>query len=180
MAELLFTTDAFRPEGRPMPGVPMLLDSSMRLIEPACAWLMHIALVRGRTRSPQTWRSYGEALYDWWQTLEANGWTWDRLGYHEAAAYRDFMLTGPSGRNGRPYARATINLRLRVVALFYHWCISRGLVNRWLRVSGTTEMPQIDQCVGHQFHTVVSLLFELEAQLQPLEFIFPREGPLHA
>ena len=51
---------------------------------------------------------------------------------------------------------------------------------RWLRVSGTTEMPQIDQCVGHQFHTVVSLLFELEAQQQPLEFIFPREGPLHA
>src|SRR5208283_781376 len=41
---------------------------------------------------------------------------------------------------------------------------------RWLRVSGTTEMPQIDQCVGHQFHTVVSLLFELEAQQQPLEF----------
>jgi site-specific recombinase XerD len=127
MAVLLFTTDAFRPEGRPMPGVPMLLSSSMGLIEPACAWLMHIALVRGRTRSPQTWRSYGEALYDWWQTLEANGWTWDRVGYHEAAAYRDFMLTGPSGHNGRPYARATINLRLRVVALFYHWCISRGL-----------------------------------------------------
>src|SRR5664279_2798857 len=50
---------------------------------------------------------------------------------------------------------------------------------RWLRVSGTAEMPQIDQCVGHQFHAVVSLLFELEAQQQPLEFIFPREGPLH-
>src|SRR5271165_1769986 len=56
-----------------------------------------------------------------------------------------------------------------------------GIFNyRWLRVSGTTEMPQIDQCVGHQFHAVVSLLFELEAQQQPLEFIFPREGPLHA
>ncbi len=41
-------------------------------------------------------------------------------------------------------------------------------------------MPQIDQCVGHQFHTVVALLFELEAQQQPLEFIFPREGSLHA
>ena len=50
----------------------------------------------------------------------------------------------------------------------------------WLRVSGTTEMPQIDQCVGHQFHTVVPLLFELEAQQQPLEFIFPRKGPFHA
>src|SRR4051812_43178603 len=50
----------------------------------------------------------------------------------------------------------------------------------WLRVSGTAEMPQIDQCVGHQFHTVVSLLFELKAQQQPLEFVLPREGPLHA
>ena len=65
MTELLFTTEAFRPLGRSAPGVPMLLDGGMRLIEPACAWLMHVALVRGRTRSPQTWRTYGEALYDW-------------------------------------------------------------------------------------------------------------------
>src|SRR3978361_2149132 len=57
----------------------------------------------------------------------------------------------------------------------------RALVtNSWLRVSGAAERPQIDQCVGHQFHAVVPLLFELKAQQQPLEFIFPREGPLHA
>lgn len=128
MAELLFTTDVFRPSGRSAPGVPMLLDGNMQLVESACAWLMHVALVRGRTRSPQTWRAYGEALYDWWQTLEANGWTWDRVSYHEVAAYRDTMLTGFSGHTGRPYARATINFRLRVVALFYRWCVTRGLV----------------------------------------------------
>ena len=128
MAELLFTTDAFRPLDRSVQGVPLLLDSGMRLIEPACSWLMHIALVRGRTRSPQTWRAYGEALYDWWQTLEANGWAWDRVSYHEVAAYRDRMLTGPSDHTGRPYARATINGRLRIVALFYRWCAARGLV----------------------------------------------------
>ena len=41
-------------------------------------------------------------------------------------------------------------------------------------------MPQIDQCVqAISFHTVVPLLFELEAQQQPLEFIFPRKGPFH-
>jgi site-specific recombinase XerD len=128
MVELLFTTDVFRPEGCSVPGVPMLLDGNMRLVEPACGWLMHIALVRGRTRSPQTWRTYGEALYDWWQTLEVNGWAWDRVSYYEVAAYRDRMLTGPSGHTGRPHSRATINLRLRVVALFYHWCAARGLV----------------------------------------------------
>lgn len=127
MAELLFTTDAFRPEGRSVADVPMLLDDSMRLIEPACSWLMYVALVRGRTRSPQTWRAYGEAVYDWWQTLEANGWTWDRIGYHEVAAYRDRMLSGPSDHTGRPFARATINGRLRIIALFYRWSVARGL-----------------------------------------------------
>ena len=80
MTELLFTTEAFQPQGLPMPNVPMLLDAEMRLIESACAWLLHVALARGRTRSKETWRTYGEALYDWWQTLETNGWAWDKVG----------------------------------------------------------------------------------------------------
>ena len=34
-------------------------------------------------------------------------------------------------------------------------------------------MPEIDHCLRHQLHTVMALLFELEAQQQPFEFIFP-------
>jgi hypothetical protein len=49
--------------------VPFLLDCKMRLVEPACSWLLHIAMLRGRTRSRETWRTYAEALHDWWQTL---------------------------------------------------------------------------------------------------------------
>ncbi|RUX51463.1 recombinase XerD [Mesorhizobium sp. M4A.F.Ca.ET.050.02.1.1] len=128
MAELLFTTDEFAPNGTPCPGVPMLLDHEMRLVEPACAWLLHIALVRGRTRSRQTWRTYGEALYDWWQTLEANEWIWDEIGLAEIAAYRDRMLSRPSEHTGRAYARSTINGRLRTMALFYRWCLGANLV----------------------------------------------------
>ena len=92
MAELLFTTEAFQPQGLSTPNVPMLLDADMRLIEPACAWLLHVALVRGQTRSKETWRTYGEVLYDWWQTLVANGWAWDKVGSQELIAYRDRML----------------------------------------------------------------------------------------
>jgi site-specific recombinase XerD len=128
MAELLFTTQVFQPQGAPTPNVPMLLDAEMRLVEPACAWLLHVALVRGRTRSKETWRTYGEALYDWWQTLEANGWTWDTVGSREITAYRNRMLEGASDHTGRPYSRATINIRLRVLALFYRWCAASGLV----------------------------------------------------
>jgi len=84
--------------------------------------------VQGRTRSPATWRTYAEALYDWWQTCEANGWGWDRVGYEEVAAYRNRMLSGTSDLTGRPYARSTINTRLRIIALFYGWCAQRGLI----------------------------------------------------
>jgi hypothetical protein len=52
--------------------------------------------------------------------------------------------------------------------------------NSWLRVSGTTKMPQIDHGVRHQLHAVMALLFELKAQQQPFEFILPREGSLYA
>lgn len=129
MTELLFSAETFRPDGSSVVGVPMLLDAQMRLIEPACAWLMHVALVRGRTRSPETWRTYGEALYDWWQTLEANDWRWDGVGSGEIAAYRDNMLH-PLGDDGRPLARSTINGRLRTIARFYRWCAGTGLIDR--------------------------------------------------
>ena len=84
VAELLFTTSSFCPLGLATPDVPILLDAQMRLIEPACAWFLHLALVQGRTRSPATWRTYAEALYEW-RTCEANGCHWNRVGYEEVA-----------------------------------------------------------------------------------------------
>jgi len=130
MPQLLFTTAAFRPHGAAAPGVPMLIGDDMQLIEPACAWLIHVALVRGRTRSPATWRTYGEALYDWWQTLAANDWAWDLVGARELAAWRDGMLHGTRRAPQRRYARATINQRLRTVAMFYAWAHRCDLVDR--------------------------------------------------
>ena len=50
----------------------------------------------------------------------------------------------------------------------------------WLQVLGTTETPQIDQGVGHQFHPVVALLDVLETEEQPLAFVLPRKRPLDA
>jgi hypothetical protein len=38
------------------------------------------------------------------------------------------MLSGTSDLTKRPYARSTINGRLRILALFYSWCAQRGLI----------------------------------------------------
>src|SRR5437764_10731726 len=65
---LIYTNAAFSQHGVPMPGVPVILSDDMRIVEGPQRWLFYIALDRGRTRSRATWRSYGEALYDWLQT----------------------------------------------------------------------------------------------------------------
>ena len=49
-----------------------------------------------------------------------------------------------------------------------------------LRVLGRTEPPQIDECVGHQFHGVVSTLQVLKPQQQPLELVLPGKRPLYS
>jgi hypothetical protein len=48
----------------------------------------------------------------------------------------------------------------------------------WLRVLGTAELPHIDQGVSQQLHPVVPLLNALKTKEQPLEFVFPRKGPI--
>jgi hypothetical protein len=50
----------------------------------------------------------------------------------------------------------------------------------WLRVLGTAELPHIDQGVRQQFHAKMPLLQVFKTQQQPLEFIFPRKGPIDA
>jgi len=65
VAELIFSNSSFRPFGLNLPGVPMLLDTQMRLIEPVCAWFLDLALVQARTRSQAKWQTYAEALSAW-------------------------------------------------------------------------------------------------------------------
>jgi integrase/recombinase XerD len=112
-------------QGRP--GVPILLDDRMNLVEPACAWFLDLAR-RGRTQSECTWRSYADAIYDWFLTLEANGLAWDAVGEGHLMSYRDALKGSLSSATRRPLKTSTINGRLRRVALFYRWAAARGYI----------------------------------------------------
>src|SRR5439155_6945767 len=104
-------------------------------------WLFYIALGHGRTRSPATWRSYADALFDWLQTCEANGWQWDEIEEGHLRAYRNHMLYHPSSVTGRAYSTRTVNGRLRRQAMFYSWAFRRGLIDRAPFEYGAVRAP---------------------------------------
>lgn len=109
-------------------GFPILVDRAMRIVEPAFAYLIEIAIIPGRSHSVETVRTYAEHLHDWFDTLEQSGLDWRNVGEPVVAAYRNRMLEQPSQHTGRPYARATVNARVHTVCRFYAWAQRRGLI----------------------------------------------------
>jgi integrase len=127
---LTYTNTAFVHHSVPMPGVPVILNDDMVIAEGPQRWLFYVALDRGRTRSPATWRSYAEAVYDWLQTCQVNGWEWHQIDEGHLRAFRNQMLYHRSSVTGRAYSPRTINGRLRRIAMFYGWAFRRGLIAR--------------------------------------------------
>ena len=82
-----------------------------------------------RAHSPETIRTYGEHLYDWFDTLEQSDLSWNQVDEGTILAYRNRMLETPSPYTGRPYARSTINDRVRSVCRFYAWAHRRNMID---------------------------------------------------
>jgi len=108
-------------------GFPILLNDRMQIIEPAFAFLLQQGNLGAQ--SAETLRTYGEHLYDWFDALEQSSLDWRGVDEGTIAAYRNRMLQGPSAHTGRPYARATINDRVRTVCRFYAWAHRRRLID---------------------------------------------------
>src|SRR6266568_1563738 len=127
LMRLAYTDNHFAPMGVSMPGVPMLLDDQERFIEVPQRWLLELAILNGRTRSPATWRSYAEALYDWLRTCVTNSWRWEDAIDSQLATHRNNMLANQTAF-GRPHSESTINGRLRRVIYFYRWAARNDLL----------------------------------------------------
>ena len=111
-------------------GLPILVDESMAIIEPAFAYLLYIATIPGRTRSPQTLRAYSENLLDWFDSLEQSNIAWNEVTRATLAAYRRRHEEQRSPRTQRPYALPTIKARLGAVIRFYEWAHREGWIDK--------------------------------------------------
>lgn len=117
--KLFFTDAQFTLNGVSRPNIPFLVDAEMELVAAPNQYLRFIATVKGRTRSENTWRTYGNHLYEFFSFLESNELSWDAVDQNQLAAWRDVMLERHCGRN-------TVNQRLRCVHAFYDWAVRTG------------------------------------------------------
>jgi site-specific recombinase XerD len=131
--------------------LPILVDEDQAIIEPAFAYLLELATIPGRSHASETIRTYGEHLHDWFDSLEQSQTGWNEVGESEIAAWRNRMLAAPSPHTRRPYARSTINDRVRTVCRFYSWAHQRG----WIE-----ELPFhfVDVRVQHRRQSMLAYL----------------------
>jgi len=109
-------------------GFPILFDANMAIVEPAFRYLLDLAVIPGRSHAADTLRTYAEHLHDWFDALEQSGLDWRFADEGTIAAYRNRMLSAPSPHTGRPFARSTINDRVRTICRFYTWAHRHGLI----------------------------------------------------
>mgnify|MGYP001237866112 CR=1 FL=1 len=129
MYKLYFSNKDFTPNGIPKEKVPLLVKEDMSFEEIPTLWFFYLALESGRTRSPETWRGYAEAILDFFNTCHANNWNWKEINKNNLIAYRNNMIDN-NNCFGRKYSKSTINNYITRVCLFYEWCVNKKYLNK--------------------------------------------------
>jgi site-specific recombinase XerD len=119
---LFCTNENFKKNGVSLPGIPFLANAKAELVEPANRYLFYIAAIRGRTRSPATWQTYADHLYEFFSFLEENDLAWNQVDQAHVAVWRNMMLD-------QRLSRSTINKRITTVSAFYTWCLHHKLTS---------------------------------------------------
>jgi len=120
---LFFTDATFVWQGFTRPDLPFLCDKNMELVSAPNAYLRFIGTVKGKTRSPKTWRTYANHLYEYFTFLELNNLNWKDVSLSSLATWRDTMLS-------RGCSRSTVNQRLRCIADYYTWAVQSTLIEK--------------------------------------------------
>jgi len=136
--------------GIPYPGFPLLLDDSMRFVEPAMSYLVERLLRRGRARDPKTWEKYGRELYDFMSFVATNSLDW-KLPSKNGLPSAVHHYASWSATDARLDA-STINSRLRTVRRFYEWALDQALIQRLPWSSDSIRVTRQPGLLSHVHH----------------------------
>lgn len=92
------------------------------------AFLVHVSLVKGKTSSPATWRSYAYQFADWLSFCDRIGLEWRHATELNIATYRNILAAEASPLTGRALRSTTINHKLTVVCQFYRFAWKKSWI----------------------------------------------------
>lgn len=103
-----------------VPGTPFLLDKELYPITAVNHWLRKLVM-NGATSSPNTWRTYAYAIFDFFSYLEANNYCWTDVDDLLLYEYREIQDNSKSPHTKERLNRKTINSRLLIIGGFYRF-----------------------------------------------------------
>lgn len=124
---LYLSTKDYKLNGTSFPGLPILINRDGHVVREAQGFFTEHCIRRGRVESLNSWKKYGQDLYDYLSFCEANGLDWKEVGAERdstlLAAYRDWSLSAEVGNKAN-----TVNARLRTAIKFYQYALKKGYV----------------------------------------------------
>jgi integrase len=120
---LFHAPEGFEIDGVPYPGIPIVVDSDTMRIEFApTEFLIYNAVVRGKSRSPKTWKAQGHIIVPFLRFMDDNAFDWMQPTEERLAHYRNHLELERIGR-------ARISRIMSFVVAFYEWAQRKGFVS---------------------------------------------------
>jgi len=117
---LFRTPKEFRIDGISYPGIPVIVDDdTMRIQYVPTEFMIYNAVVRGKSRSPKTWKDQGNIILPFLQYMEERGFDWRQPTEERLAHYRNSLELR---RLGRP----RISRIMGFIIAFYEWAHRKG------------------------------------------------------
>lgn len=124
--DLVLSSDDFKVRDISYPEFPILINDQGEIETQALDFLIYHCLKRGSVQSQNSWRTYGQDLYDFFSFCEANAIDWRNIEHRQdetlLGLYRDVSM------KQFDVGASTINRRLRFLIKFYHYAYNHGWV----------------------------------------------------
>jgi integrase/recombinase XerD len=165
--DLFLSTADFKLNGISYPGLPILIDHDGKVVREAQGFFIKECIKRGRVQSPQSWKKYGQDLYDYLSFCESNDLDWKAIGVDREstilAAYRDWSLGLEVGNKAN-----TVNARLRTAIRFYRYAHKIGAVQSVPYEIETVMVREPKQFLAHTDATAgIRASFDVMLKTQP-------------
>ncbi|QZA95958.1 site-specific integrase [Pseudomonas mandelii] len=147
---LVFTTDKFKIMNISVRNFPILIGCNGKIVLILLLFFEDYLINTGERKAPNTWKTYGYSMYDFFTYLEYKGLKWDEtpLPGHQSviAGYRNSALMEIGNK------AKTVDQRITLIVIFYRWAYRNGLISKLSSEISTIIDEETQNKSDHRHH----------------------------